>query len=689
MAAKSILILTAGFGDGHNAAARNLCEALEQVSPASQVTVVDLYERSYKRLNQLAHKAYLGAVRYTPGLWAGLFKLIDRAPWITGGGQGLGRMRRALAELLDATRPDCVVSTYPTYPPLLQSLFEDHCERPFRLVTVVTDARSINSIWYRHPSDRYVVCDNETAQVLRRAGVPREKVQALGFPVSPRFAASNAAPPRPPRNGQPFRVLYVINTGKKKIGKAIDRLLEIPEVELTVTVGRYAELKEKLAKRQRRHARLHLLGWTNQMPELMLRSHLVIGKAGGAAVQEALAARCPMIVNQVIPGQEAGNARLITDSGFGVVAEKNKEVARWVSRALEANGALWREWRGNLEKAARPDASLRIAEAVLAECDLANCSSRPPELLPAYRNGSVRALAAMAAPALAGASRRALLCDFHIHSNYSDGRLTVPEVVDFYGTRGFDCICITDHWTDPRRLLGKLSRLTPFTLSYDQIGEYFEVIAREAQRARRRYGMLVLTGLEFNKDGPTSKSSAHLLGLDLKEPISSRLDLLCTIEQIHQQGALAVASHPHVMKSEWTKDTLYLWEHQDEFAPVIDAWEIANRNNLFAPVSLKRLPFLANSDFHKPKHIYSWKTVLYCQKEPEAIKECIRQNERVSLMLYRGTEPHVGSAPPAGPAPAQLDQLPPRQQRSPRGRLAALQRLPSFPDPPIKLQPLQ
>ncbi len=31
MAAKSILILTAGFGDGHNAAARNLCEALEQI----------------------------------------------------------------------------------------------------------------------------------------------------------------------------------------------------------------------------------------------------------------------------------------------------------------------------------------------------------------------------------------------------------------------------------------------------------------------------------------------------------------------------------------------------------------------------------------------------------------------------------------------------------------------------------
>jgi UDP-N-acetylglucosamine:LPS N-acetylglucosamine transferase/predicted metal-dependent phosphoesterase TrpH len=640
MIAKSVLILTAGFGDGHNAAARNLCEALEQVSPGTEVTVADVYERSYKRLNQLARKAYLGAVRYTPSLWAGIFKLVDKAPWLTAGSHGLGRLRRSLIDLLEMTKPDCVVSTYPAYAQLLQALFHDHCEKPFRLVTVVTDARSINSIWYRHPSDRYMVCDNETAAVLQRAGVPAEKILALGFPVSPRFALPAVDPPKPPEPGQPFRVLYVINTGKKKLGKAIDRLLEIPEVELTVTVGRHAELKEKLAKRDERYGRrLHVLGWTNQMPELMLRSHLVIGKAGGAAVQEALAASCPMIVNQVIPGQEEGNARLIEEMGVGAVAEKNREIARWVRRALEDDGALWRQWRGRLEAAARPDASLRLAQAVLQECELADSSQRPPEKFPAGLNGTA---VAAAPPALALARRegpRALLCDFHIHTNYSDGRLTVPEVIDFYGVRGFDCICITDHWTDPRRLIGKLSRLTPFTLSYDQVGEYFEVIAREARRAWRRYGMLVLTGLEFNKDGPTSRSSAHLLGLDLKEPISPRLDLLRTIEKVHAQGGLAVASHPHLMKSEWTKETLYLWENQDRFAPVIDAWEIANRNNLFAPVSLKRLPFLAGSDFHKPKHIYSWKTLLHCEKEPEAIKECIRRNEQISITLYRSHEP--------------------------------------------------
>jgi predicted metal-dependent phosphoesterase TrpH len=338
------------------------------------------------------------------------------------------------------------------------------------------------------------------------------------------------------------------------------------------------------------------------------------------------------------------------------VADGKKAVARWVERLAE--GDLWCEWRTQLEKISRPDAAIRIAQLILDECDRANHCSRPekfPEVSAGNGGSNGNDSIQTTARALTQANRRTrqpLLCDFHIHTNYSDGRLTVSEVVDFFGLRGFDCICITDHWTDPRRLIGKLARLTPFTLSYDQIEEYFEVITREARRAWRRYAMLVMTGLEFNKDGPTKKSSAHVLGVDLHTPISPRLDLLETIQRIHAQGALAVAAHPHVMKSDWAKDTLYLWDNQESFAPVIDAWEIANRNNLFTPVSLRRLPFIANSDFHKPKHIYSWKTLLNCEKDPEAIKECIRRNEHISITLYRGDRTPA-TADVSSPGPGQ------------------------------------
>ena len=122
--------------------------------------------------------------------------------------------------------------------------------------------------------------------------------------------------------------------------------------------------------------------------------------------------------------------------------------------------------------------------------------------------------------------------------------------------------------------------------------------------------------------GYTKKSSDHLLGVDLKMPIDPSNDLPSIISGIHAQGGLAIASHPHVMESEWGKNTLYLWENQERFAPLFDAWEIANRNNIFNRVGLKKLPFVANSDFHKPKHVYSWKTLLLCEKESEAIKQC-------------------------------------------------------------------
>jgi hypothetical protein len=126
-----------------------------------------------------------------------------------------------------------------------------------------------------------------------------------------------------------------------------------------------------------------------------------------------------------------------------------------------------------------------------------------------------------------------------------------------------------------------------------------------------------------------------MLAIDLRYPIDPTLEIPELITRIKEQGGLAVASHPHVMQSEWGKNTLYLWNNQERFAPLLDAWEIANRENIFNPVGLKRLPFIANSDFHRPKHIYSWKTLLYCAKDPEAIKQCIRTNRDVAITLFR------------------------------------------------------
>jgi processive 1,2-diacylglycerol beta-glucosyltransferase len=628
---KKILILTAGFGDGHNTAARNVADALDLTSDEVKVEVLDVFQSSLGLLNDVLKKAYLGLTRFAPSVWNGIYSMLDNSKGLESNLLAFGNLKSALEQILEQSQPDCVLSTYPVYAHVIREIYRDHSERPFRFITVVTDSISVNSSWFRAPSDWYCVPNEATAQVLRKNGVPAEKIKAFGFPVNPLFAEKDQETVQAPAADGPIKVLYIINTGKKKSGKAVDRLLEVPRVHLTITVGRDAELKEKLARRTERFGdRVRVLGWTNQMPRLMMTHHLVVTKAGGATVQEAIAGRCPMILNQVIPGQEDGNAQLVKELDAGVVAEKTREVAEWIAKAFAGDARLWKRWRENLTRVARPDASLRIAELALHECELDGPAGKLFESKqPAITQPSRRQATNGAGEA------RMLLCDFHIHTNYSDGKLTAPEVVDFYGKRGFDCICITDHLGDPRRLIGKLSKLLNLTIGAEQLDEYFDVIERERRRAWRKYNMLVMTGLEFNKDGFTKKTSAHLLGIDLKAPINPALDLPPTIAEIHAQGALAVASHPHIMKSEWGKNTLYLWKNQEIFAPLIDAWEIANRNNIFTPVGLKRLAFLANSDFHKPKHIYSWKTLLHCEKEPEAIKECIRKNEHLAITLYR------------------------------------------------------
>jgi processive 1,2-diacylglycerol beta-glucosyltransferase len=629
---KRILILTAGFGDGHNAAARSLREAIELTTDEAKVEVLDLFESSYGVLNTLAKRAYLGMVQYAPTLWSGVFQVFDSPTLFRQQMNGMGKLRDRLAAVLRDTDPDCVVSTYPVYAHLIDDIYKEHAERPFRLITIVTDSISVCSAWYRAHSDLFIAANEQTAKVIVDGRVERNKVLPLGFPVSPQFALERPADPVPPRKGERRKVLYIINTGKKKCGKVVDDLLKLDDLDLTITVGRDAALKAKLIERTREQGpRVKILGWTNQMPRLLMSHHLVIGKAGGAIVQEAIAARCPMIVNQIIPGQEEGNATLIESLGIGMIAEKRKEVVECVEEAFAKKAALWQQWRDNLQRVSRPDAALRIADLVLAECDRGSSAPRKVRLFE-----TVKRDAAPAAPAVVNSGiARALLCDFHVHTNYSDGKLALPEVVDFYGKRGFDCICITDHIADPRRLIGKFSELTNLTLAWDQLDEYFDMLERERRRALRKYDMLVMTGLEFNKEGWTRKTSGHLLGIDLKAPIDPALDFVEIIAQTHSQGGLAVAAHPHVMKSEWGKNTLYLWENQEVFAPIIDAWEIANRNNIFTPIGLKRMAFIANSDFHKPKHIYSWKTVLHCEKEAEAIKNCIRTNEHIAITLYR------------------------------------------------------
>jgi processive 1,2-diacylglycerol beta-glucosyltransferase len=663
---KKILILTAGFGEGEDVAATNVRDAIEYLAPnETRIEVLDLLDSCYGRFHDLLRHTFQAAVNHAPKLWHGFYQLLENAQFVEGQIDGLTRLRNSLRDVLRGLEPDVVVATCPIYSYLIEEIYRDGRTRDFTLISLVVDSAIKDLPWPRTPSDFFAVANEDVKQALAGAGVAEEKIKVFGFPVQLQvtpftqlvreIASSDMA-----RKGRP-RILYLVNSARKKAPKLLDQLLDHPEWDVTVCVGRDTGLDEMArAKASTAPERMKVMGHTRRMPQLLRDHHLVISRAEIGIVQEAIAARCPMIVHRIASGREEGNFSSLRQANAGVVAEKPREVIEWIERAFRDEGRLLSLWRKNLEPLGRPDSALTLARFILEQ---ATATASPvPQLraLPALEQHPLAEAKQMGRKSrLRHMPKRLLLCDLHTHTTWSDGKLTVSELVDFYGQRGFDCLSITDHLCDPKRLLGKLVNLTGLVIPPGELAAYFEDIEHEKKRAWAKYDLLLMTGVEFNKDGYTPKTSTHLLGVDLKQPIDPSLDIKHLIAEIHAQGGLAIASHPHAIKSEWGKNTLYLWEHVDEYAPLIDAWEVANRDDIFNPVGLKKLPFIANSDFHKPKHIHSWKTVLYCEKEAEAIKHCIRVNRDVSLTLYRdhrfGLEEHHLQLPALEEAPGLVE----------------------------------
>ncbi|MBT9536778.1 MAG: PHP domain-containing protein [Nitrospirae bacterium] len=228
-----------------------------------------------------------------------------------------------------------------------------------------------------------------------------------------------------------------------------------------------------------------------------------------------------------------------------------------------------------------------------------------------------------------------LLCDFHIHTKYSDGSVELRKTIDIFGQAGFDAIAITDHVVNGDNSIGKLVRRFRFSVKEDNFDEYISAVNQEAERAWNKYGMLVIPGVEISKNYLSSDKSAHILIIDIKNYIPACWSYEKIFLEAKKQNALIIACHPHNTTEIASRDTLFLWNNRDKYAKYIDAWEIANRDDVFNVISLKKYPYIANSDFHRTRHLYSWKTLLNCEKNTGSVKQCIRHNKGVAITLFR------------------------------------------------------
>jgi processive 1,2-diacylglycerol beta-glucosyltransferase len=364
---KRILILTAAFGEGHNSAARGIREGLARVGGGSaDARVHDLFSDTYGAANVWAREAYLGLINQWPQVWSHVYRRLDRQQQFAGNFRIFFLVKSYFRRLLAEFQPEVIVSVYPAYPHIMDEMGGAIDRSRCKHVIVITDSIAVNAIWYRGSADYFLLPNERSAAVLHAAGIAPEKTRTFGFPVSPEFAEPGEFR-APPSAAAGRRVLYLVNARKALAPELVVRLAAIEGTQLTVAVGRDRRLRKAIEGIQSVAPRpFRVVGWSEELPRLLRATHLLISKAGGATVQEAIAAGCPMIVNHVIPGQEEGNARYLLENECGAVATSQDAVISAVEAAFVNDGTQWRAWSENIAKLSRPAAALDTAKFLLS-----------------------------------------------------------------------------------------------------------------------------------------------------------------------------------------------------------------------------------------------------------------------------------------------------------------------------------
>lgn len=219
-----------------------------------------------------------------------------------------------------------------------------------------------------------------------------------------------------------------------------------------------------------------------------------------------------------------------------------------------------------------------------------------------------------------------MLTDFHLHTTCSDGKLSMRQVIDLYGHRGYDAIAVTDHLCEEGTMLGKAAVYLDRTLTRESFRSYIELIKEEAERAWRLYKMIVLPGYEITKNSLHHHRSAHILAVGIEEYIPPDWDVVRTTKRIRELGGLAIAAHP-ISMGKIRKGNYHLWDNRLEFAEHFDAWEITDNGHLLKDVLKSGLPKIANSDFHSLRQSNAWRSEVHAKKHPEAILDSVRQQK--------------------------------------------------------------
>ncbi|MGC7871718.1 MGDG synthase family glycosyltransferase [Desulfosporosinus sp. SYSU MS00001] len=336
-----VLVFSASFGNGHLRAAEAVIEGIKMKVPSAEIIHLDFGAFLNIRVNSIIKDFYSGLLRRAPKLWGRFY-------YKTGKKQPQSMSQRLLNQIgrsnflnyIQQVKPDLIVCTYPTVSSILAQLRVKQILL-VPVATVITDYTA-HSHWVHPGVDCYIVACAKVKDLLMAWGIQAQNIHVTGIPVSPRFEfnadRSSICKTLGLTPGLPTVLFMGSSYGVCESTKRICQKLansQVP-VQCLIVCGHndklYNSLDEVIAE-----ARNPLLRYTfvNNVEELMSVSDLIITKAGGLTVSEALTKHLPLVIFRPIPGQEEENAQYIREVGAGCIAESEEELDQRLRYFLE------------------------------------------------------------------------------------------------------------------------------------------------------------------------------------------------------------------------------------------------------------------------------------------------------------------------------------------------------------------
>ena len=367
-----VLILFSDTGGGHRAAANALDRAIRTIEPETEITMADPLLGHGTPMVKRVVSLYSPLIRRSRAAWGAVYHSGNTAVTFAALRATLGRqVRRVLSDLFSQYDPDVVLSVHPLINQLAYKAMESTGRRR-PLLIVITDLVEFHRGWAFKRADMVVVPTEAARLLCIRYRVPAARLRLLGLPVDLSFRPG--APGEREALRRRFRLdekrfTVLVSGGGEGSGKLLAQIGALawhPHPWQVIAVcGRNDVLRRRLQRLAFATPTL-ILGFVDNMAELMRCADLVVSKAGPGAIGEALASGVPIVLTGYLPGQETENVPFVLESGIGFYAPHPDELLEVVTRLAADDGAEARRMTQRAGELSRPYAALDIARECLA-----------------------------------------------------------------------------------------------------------------------------------------------------------------------------------------------------------------------------------------------------------------------------------------------------------------------------------